>query len=1142
MTITKKDLSLIKDVLNDTNRLRAESNNPVQVRDIIPVNKWVNDPYYVGQAGMSLYPYWKQKLSEIFDKSNKNTINEVIVTGGLGCHPLSYEYDFVEGRYSLKSLLFYKKKGTLPDLHILNPNTNAWASVLDVHDVGVKSCYRITISKVGTDNSDIYTDMVLQYPITVDCTNDHLVKAYKDGCLEFTKVEDLKVGDKVFFVITGVAFISSIEYLGELHSGDIEVEGHEYLDKGLWQHNTGKSTFASFCMIRKIYEMSCFTNIPALFSLMPGTTIAFMYFTVAKEQAELTGYAQIRNIIDTIPYFNEKFPRNPFVQSKIELPEHLLLLYGSSQSHCLDPESLIMTNRGMVRAIELTNRDKVWDGSSYKVVKNTYVSMGDMYRITTDSGRQLIVKDNHLNYTQRGFVETKDLKLGDLFFRVSNYRNGLSRNIEINVPKFSNDRNPLKSDRWILDKGLAEILGWLVGDGAVNKETNKNRARFYCNKDEVQVLEYFRRYLSSYIRVQAINKVSDSVYELCICSKSFNYLLNRLGMRLKSYQKRVPSVIWGSPIDIQKAFLRGLFSSDGSCKSKSKSSRNRLVSTSELLCRDVQILLNSLGYNCSVGTNGSLFSYTDSYNRKQAWQLGIRGYDNDRFYKDIGYLGVKKYQYKFQHGKDVFKYRKNTEQITKIEYLGYRMCCGAEVDGEIYTCNGVLTHNSIGMNLIGSILDEANFFQKGAQSVKKATADYSKVGEMYSAIVNRSKSRFKTFGRDDSLSILVSSNTTTSSFTDKRIRDSSDSPNTLVINTRVWDVKPRGTYSDKYFWVFIGSDLLDPYIVNDINDVYQFTDSMELPRIEGTVDKVIRSIPVSLQDRFVRVPEDFKSQYESDINTALQDISGISVSPSGRLFTSKKLYREACVPELKHPFYRDEIVISTHDTIEVKDFLSKNYMPRHKDKQRFIHIDQSTTNDSTGFASSYIDRYITDKKTGIQLPIVVTDLLLRINPPKAPNHISIAKVRNFVFYMRDILGLNIGLVTYDQFQSSDSRQILSENGINVGYLSVDRTDEQYLALCNLFYEHRIRIYDYSPAQKELFELIHYRGLHKVDHPSTGSKDVCDAWCGSVWNALQSSPTVTVSDSLGISPSKIMGVSHDSDNPFIDDEDFSRIIK
>ena len=82
---------------------------------------------------------------------------------------------------------------------------------------------------------------------------------------------------------------------------------------------------------------------------------------------------------------------------------------------------------------------------------------------------------------------------------------------------------------------------------------------------------------------------------------------------------------------------------------------------------------------------------------------------------------------------------------------------------------GSTSNAIIGRNVIGCLLDEANFFQQGAQDVTKTT-DFSKVGNLYDAIINRCKSRFARGGKDNSLCILISSSTTTSSFTEHRIK------------------------------------------------------------------------------------------------------------------------------------------------------------------------------------------------------------------------------------------------------------------------------------------------------------------------------------------------------------------------------------
>ena len=417
--------------------------------------------------------------------------------------------------------------------------------------------------------------------------------------------------------------------------------------------------------------------------------------------------------------------------------------------------------------------------------------------------------------------------------------------------------------------------------------------------------------------------------------------------------------------------------------------------------------------------------------------------------------------------------------------------------------SGSSTNQAIGMNMIGAILDEANFYQNNAQDASKTESDYSKVSQMYDAIVNRGRSRFMAEGKDESLCILVSSNTTTSSFTEHRIKMSAGNPHVKVINARLWEVKPKGTYSDKTFSVFTGSNQIDPFIIETIEDIYQVTDSMQLIRpFSKDIDEAIKELPIQARDKFLKIPEDFRRSFEENIIQALQDIGGFSVAPMGRLFSSRPTYQKACENNpLTHPFTKDEIIISTGDNLKVHDYLRRDWRPFRRDAKRYIHIDQSYANDSTGFASCYRDGFIVDEITGIRKPVVAVEMQLRINPPKMPAQISITKVKDFVIYMRDKIGLNIGKVTYDQFASAQARQELNEVGINAEYQSVDKTDEAYLLFCNLLYEGRIKMYYHKTTETELFDLIHFRDKHKVDHPSSSHKDLMDAIVGAVYNCI-----------------------------------------
>ena len=239
---------------------------------------------------------------------------------------------------------------------------------------------------------------------------------------------------------------------------------------------------------------------------------------------------------------------------------------------------------------------------------------------------------------------------------------------------FKNDRNKSKRSLWILDENFWEMVGWAIGDGSYCDKTN--RFRLYGSVNEYSILERFRLYLLSYIDVPEIKKQGKNVFALEVCSKSLNYVIEKVVGRLDRSCKVIPDMVWSESYRNRVAFLRGLFSSDGSCKVKrdTGTSRIRYVSTSKLLVQELQVLLNSFGYDCSYGVNGT-GNRKDGYTWNQAYQLSIRGTYNNRFYDEVGFLDNK--------SNDFCYVSENTdrtsvyETITDIEILGEKVCCGA---------------------------------------------------------------------------------------------------------------------------------------------------------------------------------------------------------------------------------------------------------------------------------------------------------------------------------------------------------------------------------------------------------------------------------------------------------------------------------
>ena len=262
------------------------------------------------------------------------------------------------------------------------------------------------------------------------------------------------------------------------------------------------------------------------------------------------------------------------------------------------------------------------------------------------------------------------------------------------------------------------------------------------------------------------------------------------------------------------------------------------------------------------------------------------------------------------------------------------------------------------------------------------------------------------------------------------------------------------------------------------------------------------------------MPIDFYANYADNVIKGLQDFSGMSVASTGKLFSSRSVF-ESCIDESIQPlFSKNEFTVETCNDEPsncIQYYLNGIEFP-HKECPRYLHIDIGVSNDAYGIACCY--KHGNKIVDGVEVPEFYYDFTLRIVPPPAPKRVSISRCHEFIKYMRDNLGLRIGLITFDQFQSMASRQYLEENGFNVAYQSVDKTDEQYLFFVDCMYKNCVHFgREFADAMhKELFDLIWYRNKRKVDHPSGGTaaghyKDRMDAIVGSLYNAKMTKETI-----------------------------------
>ncbi len=424
----------------------------------------------------------------------------------------------------------------------------------------------------------------------------------------------------------------------------------------------------------------------------------------------------------------------------------------------------------------------------------------------------------------------------------------------------------------------------------------------------------------------------------------------------------------------------------------------------------------------------------------------------------------------------------------------------------VHVITGSKFQHQIGMNVLGSILDEANF------RLEKDT--FRSAFELYTTILERRLSRFVMGSQDMGLSMLISSALDESSFVETRIKKVTGRDNVKIIHVTGIDVKrDMGIIdnSEDDFVVFVGEGNIMPMVINTwkdfeeimtvtarpIKDEWKGKKLIEVVKEEEDLRKVFRVVPIAFKDIFT-----------TNIVMAVRDVLGLSIGNDNKLMKSPQAYEDAIDGE--NIFNREIVQLSMYDNIRLQDYFNLSKV-KDKHKQRFIHCDLALgRHDRAGIACSYIEDVKKDDLDRV-LPIVRVEWMIGIEKSvnyRMDDEIPLWKIREFLLWLRD-KGMNIVKVSFDSFQSADMIQLLQRAGLGVEKLSVDVSDEQYLNLIQLYLERRIKHCDHSIYKRELFNLEWYREKRKVDHPDSSSKDISDGACGSVWNAISNFDISTI---------------------------------
>lgn len=215
------------------------------------------------------------------------------------------------------------------------------------------------------------------------------------------------------------------------------------------------------------------------------------------------------------------------------------------------------------------------------------------------------------------------------------------------------------------------------------------------------------------------------------------------------------------------------------------------------------------------------------------------------------------------------------------------------------------------------------------------------------------------------------------------------------------------------------------------------------------------------------------------------------------------LSRFACMPpEAVDAFFKSREKIEkafSNMALAVDNFgRLESWFAPDPDKEYFLHVDLAQKHDHCAVAMAHVQKWVNVKVTDTYsqpAPIVEVDAV-RYWTPTSDNSVDFTEVKDYILSLRSA-GFNIRVCTFDRWNSHDMMQQLKAYGINTETLSVAKKHYDDMAMIVL--EERLTGPHIPLLIDELLQLKIMRD--RVDHPRKGSKDLADAVCGSIYNAI-----------------------------------------
>jgi hypothetical protein len=234
--------------------------------------------------------------------------------------------------------------------------------------------------------------------------------------------------------------------------------------------------------------------------------------------------------------------------------------------------------------------------------------------------------------------------------------------------------------------------------------------------------------------------------------------------------------------------------------------------------------------------------------------------------------------------------------------------------------------------------------------------------------------------------------------------------------------------------------------------------------------------------------DDFKLAFFTDMGDAMQRFACVPTYMSDAFFKQRDKVRAA---------------MTVRNPLDQFRRFEPSFVP-DPEKVYFVHADLAQKHDKCAVAIAHVEKWVNVQvvKDYQQIaPIVVVDAVAYWEP-RIEGPVDLSEVKQWIQNLRRV-GFNIGLVSFDRWQSFDIQNELKQIGMRTDTVSVAKKHYEDMAM--LVYEDRVAMPAIDLLFEELTELKITKNGKNVDHPRKLSKDLADAVCGAIFGAISHTP-------------------------------------